>query len=1153
MQVVDGNEQGFRGVLRYLGEIQGKGNVTFAGIELLDEWQGLGKNDGIVAGVQYFATNAKCGMFLAPSRLCKLSTCAPTDAVARPQSALSGRTSRASEHDPFERAPSVTPAKPRGSVTPSSMVRPGSSAGTHRSLSRASARPGSAMSASRPPSRSALAPRKSTVDEEVMAQKRARANAEQVAAAHGRINPGSKAAQLMNMTAKELARRKQQGTEESPPLPTVSRSRPSMANGGSVGVGSDSTSPSRLSPLKDVLTNKLGSSEGRTHRPSLGGTATPGMLARPRKSIMDLRAGAGHTPFKPSTDARRSSSVVGDTNQADSSPSGVTESMPPPFSASTASASRHQRSASIAEPTTPSRPASQHSRTSSALSHHQAPSRSASALGHSEPDAASETAQSRDVDDDELKVSIRAQKARSLALLEQMDLDATPKKQDLSAHHPRSVSRASNASQREEGNVAEAVVPLLVYEEVYNELTAKTLRLETLQQSFDELKAQKGTRESETTREKKRLWDEQEQFKRMIEEEREVEREDEKRRRKEIEAREKDARAEVESLRKDLRRSQDENGKKESERIKEVQEIQQRLTESTTLGEELKKALATREVEKTSVGDAFRAEFDGQLKAKEAEIEQLQGRINRLEAQWQGEREELNKEIDELKEAGQETITLYELRLEEAAEHQQLAVEEVEDKMRQLQSKAQAAIAEAERQKDAALQDGGARTSGGVRSAAEIEKESLTEQLSHAQDKLLSTEDQLAEANSSLEAEREAGKRRKEKALEADTRWKAEVKKLKDEIEKLVAEVREARDKSDELAEALEERGAALESERAELETLRAEALGHGGPDNMTESSGSAATTSKLKAEVEQLSALLEGARSGKREASRKAEELERKLVALEASASTSAVDDSVVVGNGLKSPRGSMDVGGAGSSDAKRFSSASTSSRRSRNSGSLRDSLDPAVAQSREMTGLRSIVNALSEENADLRAKMKDTASADVKEPSEANSDASPRSGGDASSDLASLRKELAKLRSQLSTSKAQCSSLERKNEELAREVSDLEALVEAGMWAKEELEAKLQDCERKIAKLQQATASDSPATERKVLPEAASPRGQKGPQSSDAKAKTASSPATLATSGDTGTKEPKGVSMPTGEVCDDCGSREHTLENCPLLDEIF
>lgn len=50
VEVKDGNEKGYRGVLRYLGEITGKGQTQYAGIELTGGWQGMGKNDGTVAG-----------------------------------------------------------------------------------------------------------------------------------------------------------------------------------------------------------------------------------------------------------------------------------------------------------------------------------------------------------------------------------------------------------------------------------------------------------------------------------------------------------------------------------------------------------------------------------------------------------------------------------------------------------------------------------------------------------------------------------------------------------------------------------------------------------------------------------------------------------------------------------------------------------------------------------------------------------------------------------------------------------------------------------------------------------------------------------------------------------------------------------------------
>lgn len=880
---------------------------------------------------------------------------------------------------------------------------------SQRSTSRASTRPDSALSTSRPASRTAFTPRKSIVEEareDALAQRRAKTSAEHIAAAQGRINPGSRAAQLMNMKASDWAARKQQPASD--PHSTPARPRQSL-----------SSRTSNSSPLKDALTNK---GEGRLPPRSF---ATPGTAAKPRKSIADLKALAGNTPFRPSRGGA-------------SSPTSSSADMPPPVSAS-----RHGRSSSTIV-----------SGDAATTPRHAAHSRSASVASHRSGAGQEEDEEEDDDGENDLPMSLRSQKARSLALLEAMDLDATPKKAsaDLRAQSPasaRSSSRAPSRAASVSGEaVAEGVVPLSIYEEVYNELTEKNAQLAALSES----------RDSDLERERKRLRDDQEAFKRMIEEERATEREDEKRRRGGIEARETEARgeldrarAEVEETKRDLRKARDEASKVEADKTK----LEGDVREQVALVEELKKLLAVRDEEQAK--DARGAEYEGQLRAKDAELDQLKKRVERLQTQWETERAELTQEIDELKDAGQETITLYELRLEEAAAEAQAAADEAEDRIRQLTAR------EA---------NGNGTASGG---AASIDREALEEQLSHAQSKVAGLEDQLSEALTAVETEREAASKRKERASEAEAKWKGEVKKLKAEIDRHAHELREARDKVEELHEALEERGRALESERAELETLRAEA--HEGDV----ARGDAATISKLKAEVEQLTALLEGARSGKREASRKVEELERKLA------------DATM-------PPPSPGLASPDHTDAKRYSSTSSSSRRS---GSLRDSLDPSVAQSRELAGLKSIVNAMSEENADLRAQLRSGGGG----------------GGSSDQEIVSLREEVKTLRAKLDAGAGP--SLAKRNEELTREVSDLEALVEAGMWAKEELEAKLEDCERKLKRAKEKAAAAT-GVEKKE--------------------------------GSNGNGHVAAERVDEEEVaCDDCGSKEHRLEDCPLLDQIF
>ncbi|WFD32146.1 hypothetical protein MSPP1_003191 [Malassezia sp. CBS 17886] len=108
------------GVLRYLGPVHSRDGF-YAGLELIGSCVGRGKNNGSISGcvalvlslltrsVQYFATAPNNGVFGPASKLVSLTGARPQSATARPLSALSGRSSRASE----------MPDRP-----PSALVRP---------------------------------------------------------------------------------------------------------------------------------------------------------------------------------------------------------------------------------------------------------------------------------------------------------------------------------------------------------------------------------------------------------------------------------------------------------------------------------------------------------------------------------------------------------------------------------------------------------------------------------------------------------------------------------------------------------------------------------------------------------------------------------------------------------------------------------------------------------------------------------------------------------------------------------------------------------------------------------------------------------------------------------------------------------------------
>lgn len=1013
-------------------------------------------------------------MFITPLRLRRISEEKVVDAVPRPQSVSSGRLSRASEHDVFDRPASATPGKRRSSVAPGSVSRNASlhASGVARTPSRTSTRPDSAMSmssttSSRPLSRAgnaAFTPRKSALDEmqeDSIANRRAQASEEAIAAAHRRIDPNSRAGQLMKLRAKDIA-------AAQAAMATPGRPRKSAAEAVTL---SSPVRGSTSSPLKDALTNKSnmgGSADQRSSRASLGpatGITTP---FRPRKSLAETR-GAGGTPFR----ARPSAS----------SASSPPMPMRPPSTLPTGGPSKRESSSSS------------DMRPPSALSRQYQP-KSAPADWSDE--------------EDELQTSNRSQKARSLALLEQMDLDATPKKneQALPSSTSRSASRVSSRAGSDTAGCAEGMIPLSIYEDVYNDLTEKTSQLATLQKDHDELKRGQDRAKVDLEREKKRLHEEQESFKRMVEEEKKVELEDEKRRRTELESKEKALKAENDALKKSSNSDHDASVKRDTEKAKQIAELSARLSESDTLIEELKKAAA-----KTSAADS-------QAQANELEVAQLRQRVARLESQLDSERQETSKEISELKEAGQETITLYELRLEEAAEDAKLAVEEVEAKMAEQETKHQNAIAEVQRERDER------QSSSAIGGAAAIDQAHLQDELAHAQSRLAGLEDSLAEAQAQLETERESLNKRKEKYVDGESKWRAEIKRLKTDAETWSQEYREAKTRCDELQEALAERSGTLESERAELEALRSEIQGQGnvGKGNEATTLDSSTVIAKLKAELEEGAALLKEAESSKQDARKRIEELEHEL-----SAQSSADGRVSSSSQGWLSPPGdpSPDVTSQASPSLESSDGAQRLGKASNQS--LHKSPDQATAAQRELTGLKSIVSSLSEENAELRAKIRDHKD----EPGAPSS---------------SLQERL--------------TALERKNESLTREVSDLEALVESGMWAKEELEAKLADSERKLKrakdKAPQAARSvvdhgegenDARGGERLVPANAEQgPSGNEAPKlpasdgltDSKTQASQAQVPATPAAAGEQ-------------DVCDDCGSKDHTLENCPLLDEIF
>ncbi|KAG1762239.1 hypothetical protein EDD22DRAFT_953319 [Suillus occidentalis] len=212
-----------------------------------------------------------------------------------------------------------------------------------------------------------------------------------------------------------------------------------------------------------------------------------------------------------------------------------------------------------------------------------------------------------------------------------------------------------------------------------------------------------------------------------------------------------------------------------------IADLQAKLDTSESLVKSLKEAIAVKE--------GVEHDRDALLKAKNDEIGLLEGRLEKVSGELEADRKELNAQIDELRQAGQETIALYEERLSTGDSRRY----ELEDRVVLLED--QVKKASTPLSPSAVLQR--------ATSAAEIDNENLREQVQHLQRKLAALEDSLEDAHAVSERE-EAAVRRKtvEQVLKAEALAKGRV---------------------EEVEEALRESTLALENAQAEIENLRSD------------------------------------------------------------------------------------------------------------------------------------------------------------------------------------------------------------------------------------------------------------------------------------------------------------------------------------------
>ncbi|PWN33096.1 uncharacterized protein FA14DRAFT_162220 [Meira miltonrushii] len=1064
--VAEVNGTRYFGVLRHLGPVSFRAG-EFAGLELIGGSEGKGKNDGSVDGRQYFACEPNNGMFCPAAKVKVVSYAPVTEATARPQSAMSSRSGRSSVTDDANRPPSVTPGRPRSSMAYSALPKPAVTPG--RPMSRTSmGRPGSSLSQT-PTAKVPLPrmlPRKSYADglADEEGRRRAKTSAEEAAKAEGRITEGSRAHQFLNMSAKDLEARRLRGAA----TPTTNM------NGGS--------------PLKETL---------------LGAHKTAPITPKIRTSIGSSLPTASLAHATPKATAKGRSSLFGHANKATI----ANGKMAPPSAASPGSPVQRIPNA-LAPPSASTNSSSTIPRT---------PRRLSSASG------GTSTAVDEGADQD-------GAKERNRSLLEAMALltpaqkakDISPSLEEIPAlprdtdYDPDNVFAGAglalmpddgemvNGSSSVDTAMGHAVIPLSLYEESNMEITHLKTELAQLRSSMQEAEEKaKNAQDIELERAKIKAREEE---RKEAEEERRVEKEDERRRRKaELDTKEKEWKEKADGIQKELRKLQDEHMRVREEHEKTKTDYESRLKDNETLVEKLK----------STAGDpnAKSNESSGQIQAKDLELSQLNERLQRLESLREQEKADLLKEIDELKDAGQEALDLYDR--EQAISNEQII--DLESKMHLLEAKAQEAIADALRERDEALQG---MTNGGLSSVAEIGQRSLEEQLTQAQSRAMKLEDQLSEANTIMQQEREEHIKRKDRYAEYEQKFKNDKAKLKLHIKQLEEADSEKQLRIDKLVEALEESRSALESERSELEALRAEAMIMGeGPDGKEVK---ALENGRFEAEIERLNGLLEGARSGKREAIRQVEEQRKEIADLHTllddarshleserqGTHKSSANLGVPANNraSMDSQHGSpymaspipesesvspmMNGQGASYSPSmhasKRFSTASTQSRRSYGSGMGGNSMSSSEAMAKEMSGLRSIVNTLNQEltevkvtskqqERELRAQIEhlknesrrfELLAADQGAKSvDSQSSASVEERLELETKLRNAEEEIVQLKKKVQVIE---NAKQEEIEKLNKDIAELEALCEATVWRREEQEARREELERKVGKLQ-------------------------------------------------------------------------------------
>ncbi|KAF8070239.1 hypothetical protein FPV67DRAFT_1486720 [Lyophyllum atratum] len=477
------------------------------------------------------------------------------------------------------------------------------------------------------------------------------------------------------------------------------------------------------------------------------------------------------------------------------------------------------------------------------------------------------------------------------------------------------------------------------------------------------------------------------------------------------------------------------------------------------------------------------------ISSKEEVIVSLELKLAAVSVELQDERNELGTQIDELRSAGQETIALYEERLSTADSQRY----ELEHRITTLEARLHSA------QKASSPTP----TSIGGSSAAEIDNETLREQVLHLQRKISTMEDSIEDAHATAERDEAAIRERMKRLKEKEDAMRKELNDGRKEVERMLKSEATARGRVEEIEEALRESTVALENARAEVEGLRAElanldglvANSNGGDlsSRVAEAAQRAATDkARYMEEIAQLQDSLEQYRAREQSAARTApdnelSELKRENIWLQEKlddqetkldALSRSLDETSKELESLKKKNNREATISNGLHDTLRLMPSSPSSK-----------YDLAAARE-EITGLKHIVQELQKENLAATQRIKILESENQLLSSEANQlrqevqilednldksldleeSAAGNSRGGNEESPRKLREQEARMEVEQEQLRKRLVEAEMKSartiHDLNKEISELEALVESKIYREDELEQEVEKMKEKLAR---------------------------------------------------------------------------------------